>query len=57
MNDYAEGIGYQFLPNNPIEGGARPVFYQWGQNILLICSDTPVGVYPLILQIIDGRGG
>ena len=57
MNDYAEGIGYQFLPNNPIEGGARSVFYQWGQNILLICSDTPVGVYPLILQIIDGRGG
>ena len=57
MNDYAEGIGFQFLPNNPIEGGARSVFYHWGQNILLICSDTPVGVYPLILQIIDGRGG
>ena len=28
-----------------------------GENSFYICSDTPVGVYPITFQVIDGRGG
>ena len=28
-----------------------------GENSFYLCSDTPVGIYPVTFQIIDGRGG
>ncbi|MDC3327582.1 hypothetical protein OAW16_01775 [Pseudomonadales bacterium] len=61
IDGYANGISHHgqgsLVPNNLITGGTMDLLGFGGENSFYLCSDTPVGIYPVTFQIIDGRGG
>ena len=61
INDYAQGISHHgsmsLIPSDVIAGGTMDLLGFGGENSFYLCSDTPIGRYPIEFQVLDGRGG
>ena len=61
INEFAEGVSQAsqtlLIPDDLVVGGTMDLLGFGGENSFYLCSDTPVGVYPITFQVIDGRGG
>jgi PKD repeat protein len=61
MGEFADGLDTHsqltFVPNDIIEGGDMSLLGIGNENTFYVCSDTPVGIYPLTLIAMDGVGG
>ena len=61
IDEYADGIQHHgqssLMPNNVISGGTMDLLGFGGENSFYLCSDTPVGIFPVVFQVLDGRGG
>ena len=61
IDEYADGIQHHgqssLMPNNVISGGTMDLLGFGGENSFYLCSDTPAGIFPVVFQVLDGRGG
>lgn len=61
INELAQGITQHsqisLVPDELVVGGTLNLLGRGAENSLYVCEDTPAGIYHIIMDAIDGRGG